>query len=123
MPTHIMCPLCGSREETLDHITLQCPFALAVWNGAVTTLKLPNIVPSERAEIGEWWPAAAARFATKERKTANSFIMLVMRTLWLKRNVRVFERSPTTARTTLRLMLEKWSTWMRFRRGSRRDTG
>jgi hypothetical protein len=30
LPTHIMCPLCGSREETIDHITLQCPFAAAI---------------------------------------------------------------------------------------------
>jgi hypothetical protein len=80
-------------------------------------------VPSERAEIGEWWPAATARFAAKERKTANSFIMLVMRTLWLERNARVFERSPTTAQSTLRLMLEEWNSWLRCRRGSQRDTG
>jgi hypothetical protein len=54
LQTHIMCPLCGSRAETLDHITLQCPFATAVWTGAATRLGLPNIVPSEHAEIREW---------------------------------------------------------------------
>jgi hypothetical protein len=58
-----------------------------------------------------------ARFASSERKTTNSFIMLVMRTLWLERNARVFERSSTTAQVTLRLLLDEWGTWMSCRRG------
>jgi hypothetical protein len=92
-----MCPLCGLREETIDHVMLQCPYARVVWTGAVMRHKLPNIVPSEIAEIGEWWPATVGKFAASERKTANSFIMLVMRTLWLERNMCVFEHSPTSA--------------------------
>jgi hypothetical protein len=118
-----MCPLCGSQEQTLDHLTLECPYAQAFWTGAVTRHNLPDIVPSENAAIREWWPAAIARFAATDRKTAKSFIMLVMRTLWLKRNARVFERSPTTAQVTLRLMLDEWHAWMRCRRGPQRDTG
>jgi hypothetical protein len=117
LPTHILCPLCGTSEETLDHITLRCPFALAIWTGVVARLRLPNIVPSENAEIGEWWPAAVERFAVADRRMANSFIMLVMRTLWLERNARVFERSPTTAQSTLQLMLEEWGLWLKCRRG------
>jgi hypothetical protein len=118
--THIMCPLCGSRQETLDHITLQCPFAMAIWAGAVARLGLPNIVPSEHAAIGEWWPEATARFTPSDRRTANSFIMLVMRTLWLERNARVFNQKATTAQTLLRLLLDEWKAWMSCRRGSRR---
>jgi hypothetical protein len=96
---------------------LQCPFATAVWTGAVTRLGLPNIVPSELAEIREWWPEATVRFARSDRKTANSFIMLVMRSLWLERNARVF----TPAQTVLRLLLDEWKAWMSCRRGSRRE--
>jgi hypothetical protein len=75
-------------------------------------------MPLATAEIAEWWPTAAARFSVKDRKTANTFIMLAMRTLWLERNARVFERSLTMARVTLRLMLEEWATWLRCRHGS-----
>jgi hypothetical protein len=114
---HILCPLCGTSEKTLDHITLRCPFTLAIWTGVVARLRLPNIVTSENAEIGEWWPAVVERFIVADRRTANSFIMLVMRTLWLERNARVFERSPTTAQSTLRLMLEEWGLWLKCRRG------
>jgi hypothetical protein len=120
LPTHIMCPLCGSREETIDHITLQCPFAAAIWTGAVTRLGLPNIVPSDRAELGEWWPLAISRFAASDRRTANSFILLVMRSLWLERNARVFNHKYTSAQTSLRLLLDEWAAWMVCRRGYRR---
>jgi hypothetical protein len=41
------------------------------------------------------------RFVAAERKTTNTFIMLVMRTLSLERNARVIERSPATAQITL----------------------
>jgi hypothetical protein len=78
---HIMCPLCGSRQEMLDHITLECPYATAIWAGDVARLGLPSIVPSKQAVIGEWWPEAMTRFAPPDSWTANSFIMLVMRTL------------------------------------------
>jgi hypothetical protein len=75
------------------------------------------------AEIGEWWPASVTRFATVERKTANSFIMLVMRSLWLERNTRVFERSSSTAQVTMCLILGEWGTWMSCRRGRPRGIG
>jgi hypothetical protein len=121
LPTHIMCPLCGSHEETIDHISLQCPFATAIWTGAITRLGLPNIVPSGRAELGEWWPLAVNRFAASERRTANSFISLVVRTLWLERNARVFNRQCTSAQVSLRLVLDEWKSWLACRRGYRRE--
>jgi hypothetical protein len=42
-----------------------------------------------------------ARFAPPDRRTVNSFIMLVMRALWLERNARVFNQKATTAQTLL----------------------
>jgi hypothetical protein len=85
--------------------------------GVVTGLQLPKIMPSENAEIGEWWRAAVESFSAAERKTTNSFIMLVMRTLWLERNARVFERALTLVQNTLRLLLVEWGIWLSCRRG------
>jgi hypothetical protein len=121
LPTHILCPLCGTSPETLDHITLQCPYATAVWAGAVSRLQLPPIVPSGQAEIGEWWPLAIRCFTKTDRKMANSLIMLVMRALWLERNARVFNRVATTAQVTLCLLLDEWRAWMLCRRGPMRE--
>jgi hypothetical protein len=121
LPSHIMCPLCGSREETIDHISLQYPFATTIWTGAIMRLGLPNIVPSDHAELGEWWPLAVNRFAASDRRTANSFILLVVRTLWITRNARVFNRKCTSAQVSLRLILDEWKAWLACRHGSRRE--
>jgi hypothetical protein len=121
LPTHIMCLLCGSREETIDHISLQCPFATVIWMGVVTRLGLPNIVPSDRAEFGEWWPLAISRFASSHRKATNFLILLVVRSIWLERNAWVFNQTYTPAQVSLRLVLDEWEAWMACRRGSLRE--
>jgi hypothetical protein len=119
--THVMCPLCGTSRETMDHLSLRCPFARAVWTGVITRLHLPQICPSDTAVLEEWWPAATARFFANDRKAANSLIMLVLRTLWLERNARVFEQTSTSAQTTLSMLLGEWNAWVECRSGFLRD--
>jgi hypothetical protein len=113
MPTHIPRPYylaVSFRTRSMDRD-----------GRTVMALKLRNIMPSTTVEIAEWWPAAAARFSVKDSKTANMFIILAMRMLWLETNTRVFERFPTRAQVTLCLMLEEWATWMQCRCGSYTD--
>jgi hypothetical protein len=123
LATHIMCPLCGTARETLDYISLQCPFARGVWTGVVSSLGLPDIRPSGQAVLEDWWPEAAARFFHNDRKAANSLVMLVLRSLWMERNARVFERSRSSAQLTLRLILSEWSAWVTCRSGHSRGIG
>ncbi|KAM0911679.1 hypothetical protein ACQ4PT_013296 [Festuca glaucescens] len=33
LTSHTLCPLCLVANDTLDHISLQCPFARAIWMG------------------------------------------------------------------------------------------
>jgi hypothetical protein len=107
--THIMCPLCGTAHKTLDHISLQCPFARDIWTGVVMRLGLPDIRPSGQAVLEEWWPVATACFIHNNREATNSLVMLVLRSLWMERNARVLDRSRSTAQATLRLVLSEWS--------------
>jgi hypothetical protein len=41
--------------------------------------------------IKEWWPSAVSHLSHSDSKVANSAIMLVMRSLWIERNARIFE--------------------------------
>jgi hypothetical protein len=45
LTSHVLCPLCGAEDETLDHLSLHYSFAQGVWNGLVQGLDLPNILP------------------------------------------------------------------------------
>jgi hypothetical protein len=96
----------------MDHLSLRYPFVRAVWVGVITRLQLPDICPSDDAILEEWWPAATARFSVADRKAANSLIMLVLRSLWLERNARVFERASKSAQATLSILLSEWSAWV-----------
>jgi hypothetical protein len=43
--------------------------------------------------------------------------MLVLRTLWVERNARVFEENTTTIRVVLGRAMEEWNLWLSCRRG------
>ncbi|KAM0834255.1 hypothetical protein ACQ4PT_063760 [Festuca glaucescens] len=63
LPTHTLCPLCDSVDETIDHISLHCDYAKGIWHGLVQRLHLPDIVLVENLGIGDWWIQASSRFA------------------------------------------------------------
>ncbi|KAM0883789.1 hypothetical protein ACQ4PT_031414 [Festuca glaucescens] len=90
LATHVLCPLCDAGQETLDHLSLHCAFAQGIWAGLVARLHLPNIVPFGNIGINDWWLLTSSRFVAKQRKQANSLVMLAMRAIWLERNARVF---------------------------------
>jgi hypothetical protein len=101
LPSHVLCPLCGGADETIDHITMHCGFARGIWAGLVGRLHLPDITPTAVLGIYDWWLQASRKFCARERKEANSVIMLVMRSLWLERNARVFDDKRTSAASWL----------------------
>jgi hypothetical protein len=57
------------------------------------------------------------RLPSAASKTANSAIMLTLRSIWLERNARVFEGVYTTAPRVLALIYAEWDMWISCRRG------
>ncbi|KAK1633169.1 hypothetical protein QYE76_007484 [Lolium multiflorum] len=72
-------PLCKVYDETLDHLSLDCPFANVVWAGINSGLRA--LLPTPAAPLSVWWPAAVEGRPMGQRKTANSLISLVIRSL------------------------------------------
>ncbi|KAM0925385.1 hypothetical protein ACQ4PT_004192 [Festuca glaucescens] len=54
LPSHTLCPLCGTANETLDDISLHYGYARGVWSGLVNRLGLPDISPVGTVGINEW---------------------------------------------------------------------
>jgi hypothetical protein len=122
LPATALCTLCGVAGETLDHLSLQCPFATTVWTAVCQRLQLGVAPPSPQSTLSLWWPDAVRAFSRRDSRTANSLIMLTLRSLWLERNARVFDGTPSTATTVVRNLLEEWSLWVSCRHhGSLRD--
>jgi hypothetical protein len=103
----------------LDHLSLHCPYARAIWAGLVAQLGLPDITHTGDFGINDWWMQATARFAKVDRRSANSLIMLMLRSLWLERNARVFEDKRLPHAVTTRLIVDEWHEWVRARQNGR----
>jgi hypothetical protein len=118
LPTHAVCPLCSAAGETMDHLSLQCTFAASVWTGASQQLGFAIPSPSPQSVLSKWWLDAVANLSKADAKVANSFVMLTIRSLWLERNARVFENSPSPASRVIDVVLADWALWISCRRRS-----
>jgi hypothetical protein len=122
LPAIALCMLCNAASEKLDHLSLQCPFATAVWTAACQHLQLGVTPPSPQITLSQWWPDAVQTLSRHDNKTANSFIMLTLRSLWLERNARVFDGAPSPAMAVARNLIDDWTLWTSCRRrGLARD--
>jgi hypothetical protein len=117
MQANALCSLCGVRDETLDHLTLQCPFAGQVWYEVSQRLGFSIPVPMVTSTIPEWWPQAVEHLSQQDSRKANLVIMLTMRSLWLERNARVFERVSSPTDRTISSICSEWDSWVSSRRG------
>jgi hypothetical protein len=108
LPSHTLCQLCDAFDETLNHLSLHCPYARAIWAGIVAQLGLPDITPTGDFGINDWWLQETARFTKVDRRSGNSLIMLTPRSLWLERNARVFEDKRLPHAVTTRLIVDEW---------------
>ncbi|KAM0837274.1 hypothetical protein ACQ4PT_061777 [Festuca glaucescens] len=77
MPSHVAYLLFNVEDDTLDHLSLLCAYALPVWSAADLNLPLPN------QGLDVWWPTAVDVMPMAHRKDTNSLIMMVIRSLWL----------------------------------------
>lgn len=84
---------------------------------------IAGLVPPAGVGIAHWWMSVEAAFAHNDRKRVNSLVMLVMRTLWLERNARVFDQKCTSHTSVLSMMLDEWRVWLASRGGRTRGVG
>jgi hypothetical protein len=84
-----------------------------VW--ATTNSELHTPLPSPAAPLSDWWPAVVQQQPVGQRKMANSFISLVIRSLWLERNAHVFDNIETSPLELGRQIREEWHLWLSCR--------
>ncbi|XP_071685489.1 uncharacterized protein [Lolium perenne] len=121
LANHAICPLCNVAAETYDHLALQCPLATSVWASAFRLLGWSPLPPTPTSTIREWWPQAELATRVADRKTLNSLILLVIRSLWLERNARVFDAQSSTAAEISQRISDEWAAWTACRRRMARE--
>jgi hypothetical protein len=116
LPTHTLCKLCHVSAKTLDHLSLQCPYATVVWSGTWQRLGLAIPLSDVQSNLEEWWPAAVEHLSRDDSMRANSLIMLALRSLWLERNARVFDNVHSPAVAVVNLVVQEWGLWLGCKR-------
>ncbi|KAM0920400.1 hypothetical protein ACQ4PT_007548 [Festuca glaucescens] len=113
LPSHAIYPLCKVDDETLDHLSLLCPFARQVWSGVDAALGYNLPLPT--VGLADWWPESVNAMTKRRKKEANSLIMLVLRSLWLERNARVFDSKESAYTSILASIINTWQFWISCR--------
>jgi hypothetical protein len=78
-----------AEDEDIDHLLLRCPFAQAIWFNLLRPSALLRLTPGRGDCLGLWWPNAAKRISAKS--DFSSLCLLIIRSIWMERNARVFE--------------------------------
>jgi hypothetical protein len=120
LPSLQVYSLCKTVGETLKHLSLHCPFALQVWSGTDAQIDLDIGLPTAEQDIGDCWTSIVDAMPIARRKEANSIIMLVLRSIWLERNARVFDGKEQPTALLTQSIVDEWRSWVAARLRGRR---
>jgi hypothetical protein len=83
------CTLCSQEVETLDHL-LGCMFSHDVWFQVPRRYGWQLHAPAAGDRFVLWWLKVRKLVSKARRKSFDSLVLMVVRTIWLERNARVF---------------------------------
>jgi hypothetical protein len=84
------CALCSQADETIDHLTISCVFSKEVWFGLLRVAGFQYLTSTDAPSIVDWWLPSRKRVHKTQHKGFDSLFVLVVWSLWLERNARVF---------------------------------
>ncbi|XP_026427449.1 uncharacterized protein LOC113323373 isoform X2 [Papaver somniferum] len=105
-----LCYLCGIAEETEDHLLLQCPFSLRVWNYFIGLAGGGTLLQTVKDVIVGWknFPFSAQGLQLWKRLPA-----AIPWALWKARNDIAFERKPFKVNDVIRNIKMDAFNWSR----------
>jgi hypothetical protein len=113
LSNHGTSPLCQVEDEDIDHLLVRCPFAQAVWFNLLRPLRLHRLMPGRDDRLAAWWPNARKRVPAM--CDFNSLCLLIIRSLWLERNARIFEGMACLASILSERIQSEWREWTNCR--------
>lgn len=105
------CPLCRRNLETAEHLMMQCPWTVSLWEMAATKFSLPAFSPAawRRGATFEDWLADLFT-ASPTAKKARSLAMLLLWEIWRERNDHIFRDVELPPSSVLRRVDEERTT-------------
>ncbi|XP_019239539.1 PREDICTED: uncharacterized protein LOC109219536 [Nicotiana attenuata] len=84
------CKLCNNQNKTRDHLFVECPYSIKVWEGVLKWMQVPSFRTTQWELIGKW---IIQRTKGKSQQ-AQIFKMAYtewVHAIWIERNQRRFE--------------------------------
>jgi hypothetical protein len=110
---HPRCLLCDQVRESMQHLTISCPFSRQIWLEILTSLRMTCAPPSGEATLYDWWFAARQSTPKAMHKGLASVTLLVPWMIWKHRNSCVFERTQPSAQDLISRIKEEAMAWIR----------
>jgi hypothetical protein len=107
------CALCCQEQETCNHIMVQCSFSRQIWYTLLLEYRLHRFTPDIHAEFATWWTSLSEALPRSKKKEINALVILVVRSIWLERNSRVFDRFATLPMEVCRKLRVEFAQWKR----------
>lgn len=110
LPHQLSCLMCLQEPETLDHLLVQCSLARTVWFEALRVKGWESFTPSQQDVVVDWWTTTSNMVAVA-RKELNSYIILVLNSIWKERNKSVFDKISLATSGITAHIADEWKVW------------
>ncbi|CAN1148289.1 Putative ribonuclease H protein At1g65750 [Linum perenne] len=100
------CGVCGSNSEDYNHLFFDCPFAIDCWDQEELLTWIGTVksgAPQSNARL--------QRLLLDAQTDSRDKACVVIWGIWNERNMRVWKNESCTARTAMKLALDKVSNW------------
>ncbi|CAM0952359.1 unnamed protein product [Alopecurus aequalis] len=105
------CPICLQEPETIEHLLVTCSFSRQIWFQVLLSLGRPKLAPSASSSLLEWWPMVVEGWTSLQSPKIKALALLVLRSIWLERNNRVFKGKVRAVRVLLDSLMEEADKW------------
>ncbi|CAM0874176.1 unnamed protein product [Alopecurus aequalis] len=105
------CPVCLQQPESIEHLLIGCPFSRQIWFQVLLSLNHPELAPSATSSLHPWWIRVVEGWSWAQTPKIKALVLLVLRSIWIERNNRVFKGKARTVPVLLDSLMaeaEKW---------------
>jgi len=106
-----VCGFCAQQQEDIDHLLLNCQFSWSTWCHIAANFGVQVVRHQKFRHFYEWWMSKSFHNKTRKKLFILAFFAIAW-SLWLKRNMVVFEQHELdihALQLTIRWRIAIWS--------------
>jgi hypothetical protein len=109
----VACALCSPGTETIDHLLLGCVFAREVCYKVLMHCGWQHLASVVDEHLVLWWLRSRKFVVKARRKAFDSFVVLIVWSIWLERNAMVFRSVSSSTATLVEFIWTHCKLWCR----------